>query len=313
MKAMLYDRFGSIDELRIGEVPAPVAAPDQALIAMKASSINVLDSRIRSGQMGPLVKKTFPKIPGIDIAGVVAAVGEGVTAVKAGDEVFGATDPFKGGALAAFVAVDAGQLAPKPPQLSFEEAAAIPVAGLAALTSLRELGGIKKGDEVLIHGASGAVGLFAVQIAKHMGARVTAVVGTNGVEAVRAFGADRIIDYRLADGTRFDQRFDIILNASGQMPYSKGERYLADAGRLIEPSPTIPVFIGSKIANPFRRKKHLVLQTFPRRADLETLAGLVARGALQTTIARSYPLDEAREAFAAMEKGGVVGKIVIRI
>jgi NADPH:quinone reductase-like Zn-dependent oxidoreductase len=311
MKAIVYDRFGPVEVLHAAELPTPTAAKGQVVVKMRVSSINVIDSRVRKGLMGLLVNKKFPKTPGADVAGTVAEVGPGVTNLKIGDEVFGAVDPMKGGALAEFVVVPAGQLAAKPPSLSFEEAAALPIAGLAALLALRDLGKTKAGDKVLIHGASGAVGLFAVQIAKHLGARVTAVAGTGGIAASKSAGADEIIDYRKQDGQTFATTFDVILNASGQMPWAKAKRYLTAGGTLIEPSPTIPMVIGSTLANLLRAKKHKTLITTPRRADLETLAAMISKGGLKPTIARVYPLAAAKEAFAAMEKGGVVGKLIV--
>lgn len=163
------------------------------------------------------------------------------------------------------------------------------------------------------HGASGAVGLFAVAIAKHMGAHVTAVAGTGGIAAVMDAGADHVIDYRTQGGQAFTTKFDVILNASGQMPYAKAKPLLTATGRLIEPSPTIPLLIGATIANLFRRRQHKALITIPRRADLDALSAMIAGGTLHPTIARTYPFAEAKQAFAAMEKGGVVGKLVVTI
>jgi NADPH:quinone reductase-like Zn-dependent oxidoreductase len=313
MKAAMYQRFGSVEELHLGELPAPVPARDQVLITVRAASINVIDSRVRSGLMGPLVNKKFPKVPGADFSGVVTGVAPDVTSVSIGDEVYGATDPFKGGALAEHVVVPAGQIAAKPRGLSFEQAAAIPVAGLAALYSVRELGGLKPGDSLLVHGASGGVGLFAIQLAKELGAKVTAVAGPAGLGAVRAAGADVVIDYKTPGGAGFQQPFDVIINASGKMPFSVGNRYLNPGGRLIEPSPTIPIYIGSKLANLFRSKKHLMLQTFPRSKDLAYLSSLVESGRLTVTVAKVYPLDLVKQAFGDQEKGGILGKIVITV
>lgn len=311
MKAVIYDQFGPTDVFRLAEVSPPVPARGQVLVSVRATTVNVIDSRVRSGLMGPLVNKKFPKTPGADVAGVVAAVGPGATAFKVGDDVFGAADPFKGGAFAESLAIPQNQLAPKPNGLSFEQAACLPVAGIAALTSVRNLGRVKAGDEVLIHGASGAVGLFAVQIAKKFGAKVTAVTGTGGLSAVHEFGADVIIDYRAKDGATFAGPFDVIVNASGKLPFPIGKRFLRPGGRLIEPSPSIPVVIGTMLANPLSSKKHLPLMAAFRRVDLETLASMVAENKLRTTVASTYPLAEFRAAFNQMEKGGTVGKVVV--
>lgn len=310
MKSYSYDRFGEASVLHPAELPEPVLGASDVLVTVEARSINLIDIRVRKGMLGPLVSKRFPKIPGADFVGTVAAVGRGVGDLGVGDRVFGATDPFKGGAFAERVAVPATQVARLPPALSPIDAAALPIAGLAALQSLRDLGGVKSGQTVLIHGATGPVGLYGLQLAKRMGARVTAVGGA-GLDAARQFGADALIDYRKAQTIPEGERFDVILNASGKMPYAVGKDFLKPAGRLIEPSPTIPVFIGSKLRNLVRRRKHLVLATQVRRGDLDELAKLVAEGALRPVIAARFTFSDALAAFAMVERGGVVGKVVV--
>lgn len=313
MQAITYSRFGSPDVLALSERPKPVAGRGQVLVEVRASSVNVIDSRARQGIMWPFVDRKFPKTPGSELAGVVAAVGAGVTGFQVGDAVFGTVGSFKGGAFAQFAAVPAGDLAPIPKGVSFEDAAALPLAGLAALQALRDLGKATAGTQILFHGASGGMGLYAIQIAKQLGAHITAVASTGGVETMRALGADVVIDYTKTDGAAFDRQFDVIVNASGKLPYAKARRFLRRGGRMIEPSPFIPVVIGSAIANPFRREKHLMLMTKANRADLDQLAAGVVSGALRTTIAKVYPLAEAKAAFTAQEKGGVVGKLVVRV
>ena len=169
---------------------------------------------------------------------------------------------------------------------------------------------MRSGQAILIHGATGPVGLYCVQFAKLMGGRVTAVGGA-GLETAKRMGADILIDYRNGQSVPPGERFDVIVNASGKMPYASGKAYLTSTGRLIEPSPTIPVFIGSKLGNLFRSRKHMVLATQVRRADLEYLAGLVIDGALRPEIAATFPFQDALKAFARVERGGVVGKVVV--
>jgi len=311
MKAIIYEKFGGSDVLHFGAASDPVVGNDSVLVAVKAASLNVIDTRTREGLMRPLVNTKFPKIPGSDFAGIVLSVGKNVTGFKIGEAVFGASDPLKGGSFAERIAVPASQLATKPESLSFEQAAALPVTGLAALYALRELGQAKRGQSVLIHGAGGALGLFAVQIAKTMGLQVTAVARGKGLDLARQFGADRLIDYSKQDGTRFSQKFDIIFNASGKLPFGHAKSALTPSGRMIEPSPSIPVFIGSKIGNVFRRKKHLVLITIAKRQDLDHLVAMFASGDLHITIAKTYALENAADAFAEMEMGGLIGKLVV--
>jgi NADPH:quinone reductase-like Zn-dependent oxidoreductase len=314
MKALAYNTFGSLDVLHIAELPVPQPRRGQLLVAVRATSLNLIDARVRKGTMGVLVNKRFPKIPGADVAGIVAAVGADVGTFKVGDAVFGAVNPFVGGSLSEYVAVPAARLALKPAGLSFEEAASLPIAGLAALQALRDLGQAGTGSRVLIHGASGPVGLFAVQIAKHLGAHVTAVVaGAHGVAAVARAGADKVLDSRMPDGQAFGHPFDIILNASGAMPFAEAKRWLVPNGRHIEPSPTVPLFIGSKLANLVRSKKHLALAVSPNRADLELLAQLAEQRRVVPVIAQRFAFPDAKRAFGALDQGGNVGKLVVSI
>ena len=313
MKAIAYEKFGPPDVLRIADIATPNPGKGEVLVQVRATSVNVVDSRARNGIMWPLVNNRFPKIPGSDVAGVVTAVGPGVTQFKVGDAVFGTVGSFKGGAFAQFAAVPASELAPIPAGLSFEDAASLPIVGLAALQALRDLGKAAAGTEILFHGASGGMGLFAIQIAKQLGARITAVASTGGLAAMRSLGADTVIDYTKSDGMSFDRKFDVIVNASGKLPYAKAKHLLKRGGRVIEPSPNIPLIIGSAIANLFRSRKNLMLMTKAQRADLDQLSAGVLDGSLKTTIAKVYPLAEAAQAFRHQEKGGVIGKIVVTV
>jgi NADPH:quinone reductase-like Zn-dependent oxidoreductase len=260
--------------------------------------------------MGPLVNRRFPKVPGADLAGEVIAVGPGVDDIRVGDSVFGAADPFKGGAFAERIALPAKNLCALPAPLALDVAACLPIAGLAALQSLRDLGLLQTGQSVLIHGATGPVGLMAVQLAKRTGAEVVAV-GSAGLETARRLGADRTIDYRREPDLPAGERFDVVLNLSGKLPFARGRRLLKPQGRLVEPSPTIPLFIGSKLGNLFRRQKHMALAAAVRRADLALLADLAVSGSLEIVIAAQFPFSAARDAYAMVERGGVIGKVVV--
>lgn len=311
MKALTYDRFGNVDVLRISDVPEPSVPAGSVLIAMRASSLNAIDIKARNGEMWPLVNKKFPKIPGSDIAGVVSKVGSGVTDFKVGDEVFGSTDPFKGTAFAEMVSVPSKQLATKPKSLSFEQAVTLPVTGLAALSALRTIGKLHSGQSVLIHGASGAVGLFAVQMAKAIGGVVTAVSSPSAISLVKSFGADRVLDYKKVSSSELGGPFDLIINASGKMPYTVGSSLLKANGKLIEPSPTIPIVIGSMLLNLIRGKKHLPLMPKLTREILTELGSMAADGLLKTTVAATFQLQDSKQAFERMEKGGAIGKMII--
>jgi NADPH:quinone reductase-like Zn-dependent oxidoreductase len=290
----------------------PSVEDDQVLVAVHSTSVNVIDSRIREGKMGILVTKHFPKTPGSDVAGVVASVGAGVSRFRAGYEVFGATNPFQGGAFAEFATLSEGALTVKPQSMSFEQAAALPITGLAALYSLRELGEIRQGSRVLIYGSSGSAGLFAIQLGKLLGGHVTGVCGTNGVDLCKQFGADIVLDYRYGPVT-LNGPYDIAIDFSGHLGFESARHHLTDHGRFIDPSPTVPQFVGAKIANPFRNQKDLMLQTESKAEDLEFLASLVESGKLKVTIAERFPMAQAQQAFELQEQGGVVGKIVVTI
>jgi len=310
MKALTYRQFGGPDRLRVEDLPEPVPQEDGVVLAMAASSLNVIDIRSLKGLMAPFVDRKFPKIPGTDIAGIVTATGSRASRFKIGDRVFGATNAFKGGAFAEYVAVPQSALTLIPDFMTVQEAAALPTTGLAALYALRDLGRVKPNDRVLIYGSSGAAGLFAIQIAKALGAATTTVSGTAGVAASKAMGADEAIDYK-SGSVAPSGKFDVIVDFSSHFPFAAARRYLKDAGRFIEASPSIPKFIGSLLANPFRKQKHLMLQTVARGADLDELVSLVKRGKLRVTIARSFPIQEAKQAFIDHDRGGVVGKIAI--
>ena len=312
MKAITYHQFGSVDVLNYEEVALPALPEDGVLVSQRASSINVVDYRARSGLLAPFVNKKFPKIPGADVAGVVTAVGSKVRGFSVGDAVLGATDPFKGGALAETVAVLAKNLVHLPSKISFTQAAALPIAAVAALESVRDLGGVKAGQNVLIYGASGAVGLYAVQLAKHFGAHVTAVSGAAGVEVLNKLGADVVIDYRKGS-IKFARNFDVVIDYSSQFPFNTARAILTAAGRYVDASPNIPKFILSMIGNLFRRQKNLMLATATKAADLETIIDLVQKNVLTITVAKNFPLDQAKQAFTEMERGGTVGKILVQI
>ncbi len=309
MKAILYNQFGSVDVLRTGDIEAPQPQPRGVVVQVRAASLNVIDSRSRRGEMSPFVNKKFPKIPGVDFSGVISAVGDQVSDLKPGDEVLGATDPFKGRALAEYVAVPRDAIARKPASLPWEEAAALPLAGVAALLSLRNLGRVQSGQRVLVHGSSGGLGSLAVQLARLMGARVTTVSGTSGVGLSRELGAHECVDYQR--GGAPSGTFDLALNFSGHFPFQLARPFLAENGRFVEPSPTIPKFISSMIANLFRRQKHLMLTAQVKTPDLETLLAQVTEGHLRVVVGKVFPFRQAQDAFLFFEKGSVLSKVVV--
>src|SRR3989338_4437982 len=235
MKAAVYIRYGSADVVQIKDVEKPVPQDNEVLIKVRAASVNPLDSHLMKGSARLLARimlgRRTPKItrPGVDVAGQVEAVGRSVTQFKPGDDVFGSCR----GAFAEFACDPKSALVLKPPNVTFEQAAAVPVAAYTALQGLRDKGKIQPGQRVLINGAAGGVGTFAVQIAKSFGADVTGVCSTRNVDMVRSIGADHVIDYTKEDFTQAQQRYDIILDMAGTHAFSECRRVLGPTGILV--------------------------------------------------------------------------------
>ncbi|HSF75807.1 MAG TPA: NAD(P)-dependent alcohol dehydrogenase, partial [Microcoleus sp.] len=215
MKAVAFDRYGSAEELQYRELSKPIAKSNELLVRVRASSVNPVDWKIRQGHLQLLTGYNFPRIVGSDISGVVVEVGREVTQFQPGDEVYTFLNPINGGACAEYAVVPESDAAIKPKNITHTEAAAVPIAGLTALQSLRDLGQIKAGNKVLINGASGGVGTFAVQVAKAMNAEVTGVCSAKNIEFVKSLGADFVLDYAEIDFTQQSDKYDIILDAVG--------------------------------------------------------------------------------------------------
>lgn len=322
MTAVVAPRYGSSDVLRVEEVPRPAPAAHEVLVRVRAAAVASGDVHLLTGRpylirlMGFGVRKPKDPVIGHDLAGEVVAVGSAVTSFRAGDLVYGATG-F--GAFAEYACVDEATLAPKPAGLGFEQAAALPDSGMTALQGLRDVGGLRAGQSVLINGASGGVGSFAVQIAKAMGARVTAVCSTRHVEFVRELGADRVIDYTRADFVEASERYDVLLDLAGNRRLSDYRKVLAPEGVFVS-SAGAPggdwfgpmLWIGKVVVtNLFVRQTLRPLLMKPRRADLDYLSELVENGKLRPAIERSYSLREAPTAIAHVAEGHAQGKTVL--
>jgi len=322
MKAIVYDRYGSPDVLELREIDTPVPKDDQVLVRVHAASVNPLDWHRLRGQ--PLFMRgseglARPKNTGLgaDLAGRVEAVGNDVAEFQPGDEVFGMSIRT----LAEYVAVSDEGVVRKPANLTFEEAAAVPVAAFTALQGLRDKGGIQPRQKVLINGAAGGVGTFAVQIAKSFGADVTGVCSTRNVELVRSIGADHVVDYTQEDFTRSGQRYDLILDAVGN-------RSLSALRRVLKPNGTLALAGAAKGRSGGRPMLFLmravlmgrfVSQTVApylakrSRDDLVLLKELIEAGKVTPVIDRSYPLSEVGEAIRYLEAGHAQGKVVVTV
>lgn len=315
MKALTYHRYGSPDALSWAEVEQPAPGPDDVLLQVRAAALNHADLLILHGtpriaRLAFGLRRPKATILGRDVAGTVAAVGARVTRFRPGDEVFGEVEQR---GFAEFVAAPAAHLAAKPAGLSFADAATLPVAATTALQAAR-LAGLGPGRTVLINGASGGVGTFAVQIARTLGAVVTGVCGTRNVELVRGLGAARVIDYRRADLTAVPERFDAIIDLAGSHRLARMRRLLApkgvyvastgNGGPLLGP---LPRLLGVVLGGPRLR----VLATKRDVGDLALLAGMVERGEVTPVIERTYPLAEAGTALWHLEREHARGKIVL--
>lgn len=314
MKAIVQDRYGGPEALELAEIDRPPLGDRDALVRMHAASIHFGDQMIMRGQpklFRPIygLGKPRNRVPGLDIAGTVEAVGTGVTRFGPGEEVFGTCT----GALAEYVGTPEDKLERKPSNLTFEQAAAVPTSGLAALHGIRDAGKVQPGRKVLINGASGGVGTFAVQIAKALGAEVTGVCSTGNVELVRALGADQVIDYTQEDFTQGGPRYDLILDNAGNHSLSALRRALAPTGRLIPNSGSagLGTFITAFVSSPFLRQQGRPYLSVPKLKDLTFLKELIEAGKVTPAIDRTYPLSDAADAFRYLGNGHARGKVVI--
>jgi NADPH:quinone reductase-like Zn-dependent oxidoreductase len=322
MRAIVYQRYGSGEVLELRDIDRPVPNEDQVLVRVRAAALNPLDHYMVTGtpylvrmQWG-LSKPRKPRTPGVDLAGTVEAVGAKVTRFRAGDEVFGNGT----GALAEYACAAAdGVLAPKPANLTFEQAAAVPVAGLTALIGVRDKGRIQPGQRILVIGAAGGVGTFAVQIAKALGAHVTGVCGPTNVDLVCSLGADQVVDYTREDLTRPADRYDVIFDLIGNHGLARIRRRLTPTGILViggGPKGNwlgpLPYFLKAATASRlWRRQTAAPFLAEPAVEDLTALAGLLAAGTVTPVIDRTYRLDEAPEALRHQGTGHARGKIVL--
>jgi NADPH:quinone reductase-like Zn-dependent oxidoreductase len=326
MKAMVYTKYGPPDVLELREVEKPAPKDDEALLKVHAASVNPADWHLLRGepyiarlQLG--LREPKDRVLGCDVAGRVEAVGENVTTLRPGDEVFGSPFMHGFGAFAERACVAEDLLAPKPATLSFEQAAAVPLAASTALQGLRDHGRIEPGHRVLIIGASGGVGTFAVQIAKSFDAEVTGVCSTRNVEMVRSLGADHVIDYTQEDFAQSGRKYDLIFQLAGTRSPSECRRALTSEGTLVHISGEsdgrwigpVDRIIKALVLSPFVSQKMASFTVKPNKEDLRYLKQLIEAGKLTPVIDRTYPLSETPEAIRYLENGHARGKVVIRM
>ena len=325
MKAIVQDRFGSPDSLQFIDVDTPAVGDNDVLVKVVAAGINPQDWHLMRGEprmirLDPVMGLRTPKnrYCGTDVAGHVEAVGTQVTNLRPGDEVFG----WGRGTLAEFACAAEDKLTKKPAGLTFEQAAAVPLAALTALQGLRDKGNIRQGQQVLINGASGGVGTFAVQIAKSLGAEVTGVCSARNLDLVRSIGADHVIDYTNEDFTRNGQRYDLIFDTAGNRSLREYRRALAAKGTLVLAGAgggrwvgPVPQLVRAAVLSRFvsQQLRPFVPSATPNKADLEVLAELLESKQLVPVIDRTYSLSEAAEGIRYLELGHARGKVVVTI
>jgi NADPH:quinone reductase-like Zn-dependent oxidoreductase len=314
MKAFLWERYGPPEVLRMAEVEKPAPGSDEALVKVLGVSVNPADwhsmrgkpvfSRLTLGLLRPK-----HKILGVDVAGQVEAVGGGVTRFKQGDEVYANLLDHGYGAFAEYVSVPVDVMSLKPPSLSFEESAAVPMAAVTALQGLSHHGEIRVGQTVLVNGASGGVGTFAVQIAKSYGAEVTGVTSTRNIDLVRSLGADHIVDYTTSDFTRSGSRYGLLLDTIGNRSVADLRRALADGGNAaVTGFTSMSRLLGVSLRG---GKDVARVEAHVTTKDLELLSELIEAGEVRPQIDRRYPFAELPAAIAYLEQGRARGKVVV--
>jgi NADPH:quinone reductase-like Zn-dependent oxidoreductase len=317
MRAVVIDRYGGREVLAVRDVLRPSPAAGEILVRVRACGINPIDWKIRNGLLRPLLPRSFPHVPGSDVAGVVEEIGDQVTQFRLGDEVYAMIPATRGGGYAEYAAVSARHAARKPPSLTFEEAAAVPLAALTALQALRDQGKLTAGQSVVINGAAGGVGSFAVQIAKALDARVTAVCGPDSIPVVEQLGADEIINYRHEDFTHRAERHDIVFDAVAKRSFAECARILKPKGRFVTtlPSARLAFWMAALPATRlvgYRKRARFILVRASGR-DLEFLTTLAEQGKLRPVVDRVYELEQIQEAHGYSESGHAHGKIVLRV
>jgi len=332
MQAFIIDRYGKKDPMRLGDMPEPGLRDDDVLIEVHAAGLNVLDSKIKSGEFKLILPYRMPLVLGHDVAGVVRRVGSRVQQVKVGDEVYSRVPDHRIGTLAQFIAVDESAVARKPANLSMEEAASIPLVGLTVWQALVERADLKKGQKVFIQAGSGGVGSLAIQLAKYLRVTVATTTSSTNTDLVKRLGADIVIDYRKDDFEKVLQNYDVVLHSQDAATLEKSLRVLKPGGTLISISgPPDPAFAKSIGAPWFARLAIRLLSAGVRKSairrglnysflfmrangpQLVEIARLIETGAIRPVIDRVFPFESTNEALAYLEAGRAKGKVVVKI
>src|SRR5438876_4339849 len=332
MKALILDRYGSAERVRVGEVPDPELREDDVLVQVHAADVSLLDSKIRDGEFKRFLPYRLPLILGHDVAGVVVRAGSRVRRFKPGDEVYARPADGRIGAFAEFIAIKEEDAAIKPKTLSMEEAASIPLVGLTGWQALVERANLKKGQKVLIHAGSGGVGTFGIQLAKHVGATVATTTSTANVDLVRSLGADVVIDYKKEDFSHVLRDYDVVLNSLDKVTLEKSLRVLKPGGQLISisgpPDAAFARSIGASwvlrmimgalsygITAKAKRRQANYSFLFMRAngGQLTEITSLIDEGIIRPVVDRFFPFASTKEAMAYVEAGRAKGKVVVSL
>ena len=332
MKAFVLDRYGKMSALRLAGVPNPELRDDEVLVQIHAAGVNLLDSKIRTGEFKLILRYRLPLVLGHDVAGIVVGVGSRVRRFKPGDEVYARPADGRIGAFAEFIAINEADVAVKPKALTMEEAASIPLVGLTAWQALIERANLKQGQKVLIHAGSGGVGTFAIQLAKHLGATVATTTSTANVDLVRSLGADVVIDYKKEGFADVLRDCDVVLNSLDKVTLLKSLRVLKPGGQLISisgpPDPAFARTIGASWilrmvmgalsrgvrAQAKRRQVHYsFLFMRANGGQLARITSLIDEGVIRPVVDRVFPFASTTEAMAYVEAGRAKGKVIVSV
>lgn len=332
MKAFIMDRYSKKDPMRLGEMPEPELRDDDVLIEVYAAGMNLLDSKIKSGEFKLILPYRMPLVLGHDVAGVVIQVGSRVRQFKAGDEVYSRAPDHRIGTFAQFIAVNENDVAPKPKNITMEEAASIPLVGLTAWQALIERAHLKKGQKVFIQAGSGGVGTFAIQLARHIGATVATTTSSANIDLVKSLGADIVIDYKKDDFEKVLQNYDVVLHSQDTAALEKSLHVLKPGGTLISisgpPDPAFAKKVGAPrfvslivrlLSSGVRKKatrrdlKYSFLFMRANGHQLREITRLIEAGTIHPVMDRVFPFESTNEALAYVEAGRAKGKVVVKI
>lgn len=304
MKAVMLENYGDPEVLRLSDLPMPEIGPDEVLVEVHAAGFNPFDAKVRMGYLKDFFPIALPHVPGCDVAGVVARRGANVDSLEEGQRVFGMTIPVRHGSYAEYVAVPAALLRPIPENLSFADAAVVPMAGLTAYLGIAELGQAGPGKRVLVQGGAGGVGSYAVQIGHALGAWVAATCSTENLDFVRSLGADQVIDYRNEDFTQVLEPVDMVLDVLGGEVHQRSYEVIKRGGRMLIVLRADPTEMTARAKNTARYGVKAVEVAFDQRPDLlDAITPLLADGRVRPQVGERYPLEEAWRAHAACVTG----------